>query len=241
MAEWGGVQKCRQEQLQNGHNAQKAWTYKIMVHFKITVSLLHFIHRSDPEVFQLLYLLLLAKHYPFYAIYQVMVCLELNNLRHIWKDECYTDKKLQILLCVSHPNVNQMAVHRYFVLYTTYINCDLWAVPSESLSNGSSPSTLWWWGHIWNTVPTSGLLSSEKRDLLEKILQRATKRIKGLQHLPNEERLRDLGHFNLEKRGLREDLITVNKFLKCRSQVDGDRLFGDEKQWDKGQWAHTGT
>lgn len=142
---------------------------------------------------------------------------------------------------VSHPNVNQMAVHRYFVLYTTYINCDLWAVPSESLSNGSSPSTLWWWGHIWNTVPTSGLLSSEKRDLLEKILQRATKRIKGLQHLPNEERLRDLGHFNLEKRGLREDLITVNKFLKCRSQVDGDRLFGDEKQWDKGQWAHTGT
>lgn len=90
-------------------------------------------------------------------------------------------------------------------------------------------------------MPTSGLLSSEKRDLLEKILQRATKRIKGLQHLPNEERLRDLGHFNLEKRGLIEDLITVNKFLKCRSQVDGDRLFGDEKQWDKGQWAHTGT
>ena len=54
----------------------------------------------------------------------------------------------------------------------------------------------------------SGLLCSKKdRNLLERVQQRVEKMIKGLQHLPYEERLRDLGLFSLEKQ--RGDIITV--------------------------------
>ena len=76
-----------------------------------------------------------------------------------------------------------------------------------------------YWVQFWD--------SQQKMDmeLLEQVQRRITKMIRGLDHLPCEDRLRELGLFRLEKRRFRGDLIAAIQYLKGTYWKVGEELF----------------
>ena len=79
--------------------------------------------------------------------------------------------------------------------------------------------------HLEYNIQAVGPYMRQNFEALEKVQQRATKLVRGIQHLSYQERLRKLGLMSIEDRLSRGDMIETYKILTGKVKIDPKHLF----------------